>query len=510
MTEGQVQNINENVLNTNNTNNKNLSYPIQSTQPEHIIELIKNAGVVGAGGAGFPTYVKYNAKVDTLIINAAECEPLIDVDKLLIEHYFEKVYEGIVVAADLIGAKRVVIALKAKYKKQIEIIKKFKEKIGKNINTSAVGSEGLTASDSIAATAVNKTITSLFRNVNFEIFELDNFYPAGDEQVLVYLVTSRIVPEGGIPLMVGVVVSNVETLLNVSNALKNMPVIEKYLTINGLVGSPKTLKVPVGTPVKLLLEFCNIDKAKSFTVLDGGPMMGKIIDADNYAVKKTTKSILVLPTENIVISQKLRSKQNQVKRAQAICLSCRMCTDLCPRYLLGHSLFPDELMKKMYKGTLNDDELEKFSFSYLCCDCGVCELYSCPVDLSPRSLLQYIKERLAQLGVKNPHTRKDLKQNEFIDYRRVPVQRLLSRLNLTEFDVKTGLNDFDLNINFVKLYLSQHIGAKSNPVVSVGDKVNRGQVIAKIPEGKIGSNIHSSINGVVKEINDEFIIIERL
>ncbi len=440
------------------------------------IELIKNAGIVGAGGAGFPTYIKYGAKVDTFIINAAECEPLIDVDKILIQNYFEKVYEGIKTASELLEAKRVVLALKAKYKSAIEVIEQFKKK--NNIN-------------------------------DFEIYKMDNFYPAGDEQVLVYEITGKIVPEGGIPLMVGVVVSNVETLFNVANALKNIPVTEKFVTVNGQVKFPQTIIVPVGTPINVILDYCGLDKSKDFKVLDGGPMMGKLIDETDYAVKKTTKSILVLPSDNIVIIQKLRSKANQVKRAQAICLSCRMCTDLCPRYLLGHSLFPDELMKKMYKGTLNDDELERFSFSYLCCDCGVCELFSCPVDLSPRSLLNYIKEKLAQLKVKNPHTRKDLNVNEFREYRKVPVNRLISRLNIEEYDVKTELKQFDAKIDFVKLYLTQHIGAKSIPIVNVGDKVVAGQIIAKIPEDKIGSNIHSSIDGVVKEISNDYIIVEK-
>lgn len=440
------------------------------------IELIKNAGIVGAGGAGFPTYIKYGAKVDTFIINAAECEPLIDVDKILIQNYFEKVYEGIKTASELLEAKRVVLALKTKYKSAIEVIEQFKKK--NNIN-------------------------------DFEIYKMDNFYPAGDEQVLVYEITGKIVPEGGIPLMVGVVVSNVETLFNVANALKNIPVTEKFVTVNGQVKFPQTIIVPVGTPINVILDYCGLDKSKDFKVLDGGPMMGKLIDETDYAVKKTTKSILVLPSDNIVIIQKLRSKANQVKRAQAICLSCRMCTDLCPRYLLGHSLFPDELMKKMYKGTLNDDELERFSFSYLCCDCGVCELFSCPVDLSPRSLLNYIKEKLAQLKVKNPHTRKDLNVNEFREYRKVPVNRLISRLNIEEYDVKTELKQFDAKIDFVKLYLTQHIGAKSIPIVNVGDKVVAGQIIAKIPEDKIGSNIHSSIDGAVKEISNDYIIVEK-
>lgn len=440
------------------------------------IGLIKSAGVVGAGGAGFPSYIKYDARVDTLIVNAAECEPLIDVDKLLISNYFQKVYEGIKTAADLLEVKKIYIALKTKYDKEIEVLENYKS------NANGAG---------------------------FEIFKMDNFYPAGDEQVLVYEITGRIVPEGGIPLMVGVVVTNVETLLNTANAISGKPVISKFVTVNGEVERPQTLEVPVGTPVSLLLDYCGINNSINFRVLDGGPMMGKLIDEKSYAVKKTTKSIIVLPYDSIVIAQKLRSQHSQAKRAQAICLSCRMCTDLCPRYLLGHYLFPDELMKKLYKGSITDEDLERFDFSYLCCDCGLCELYSCPVDLSPRSLLNYIKEKLAEKNIKNPHTRKDLSTNEFREYRRVPISRLVRRLEIHQYSKKTELLNFEGNVDYIKLYLSQHIGAKSIPVVKAGDKVSAGNVVANIPEGKIGSVIHSSISGTVAEINNDYIIVKK-
>src|SRR4030042_2158285 len=367
------------------------------------IEIIKNAGIVGAGGAGFPSHVKFNAQADILIINGAECEPMIHVYKLLLEHDFGKVYEGMITAAALTGAKRIVLALKAKYSDAIKVIEDFK----------------------------NSTKSGGF---NFEILPLGNFYPAGDEQVLVYEVTHKIVPEGGILLQVGVIVTNPETLLNISNALGGENVTQKYVTVNGEVDKPMTLKVPVGTPVKKLLEFCGgITTGGEYAVIDGGPMMGKIIDMDNYAVKKTTQSKIVLPEDSIVVEHKRRSIHKAVKRAQAICLSCRMCTDLCPRYLLGHELFPDEMMKKMYRGELADSDLEKFGFAFLCCDCGLCELYSCIVDLSARSLFNYIKEELAKSGIKNPHNRKELNLNEFRDFRKVPIDRLEKRLEIDKY-----------------------------------------------------------------------------
>lgn len=442
------------------------------TKPE--IEIIRNAGVVGAGGAGFPTHVKLGATVDTLIINGAECEPLINVDKQLLEFYFDSIYEGIRVAAELTGAKKVVLALKGKYKEALKAVENFEQK-----------------------------------EVKFEIFKLGNFYPAGDEQVLVYEVTGKIVPEGGIPLQVGVVVSNVETLLNVYKATKGQSVTRKYVTINGEVKNPSTLLVPVGTPVKKLIEYCGGVTAEEYSCLDGGPMMGKLIDIETYAVKKTTKSIVVLPEDSIVITNRKRDISGVLKRAQAICLSCRMCTDLCPRYLLGHDLFPDELMKRMYVRELDEERMKNFDYAYLCCDCGLCELYSCVVDLSARSLFNYIKLELGKMGIKNPHTRKELEANPFREYRKVPVDRLEKRLEIDKYDSKTPLVDFSMDIREVKLYLSQHVGAPSKPVVKVGDSLKEGDLVADIPEGKLGARIHSSIDGIVKEINQGYVVVGR-
>ncbi|MCL4416131.1 MAG: SLBB domain-containing protein, partial [Actinobacteria bacterium] len=300
-----------------------------------------------------------------------------------------------------------------------------------------------------------------------------------------------------------------ETLLNVSNAFGGENVTQKYVTVNGEVASPMTLKVPVGTPIKKLIQYCGgVITGGDFAVIDGGPMMGKIVDLNKYAVKKTTKSIIVLPEDSIVVENRRRSINRVIKRAQAICLSCRMCTDLCPRYLLGHELFPDEMMKKMYRGELSDSDLEKFDFAFLCCDCGLCELYSCVVDLSGRSLFNYIKAELGKKGIKNPHNRKDLTVNDFRDYRKVPSDRLEKRLEVDRYPGITSLGEFNAKISEIKLYLSQHVGVPSVPIVRTGDKVTGGQLVADICEGKLGAKIHSSINGIVSEITDSYIIIK--
>lgn len=155
-----------------------------------LVRLVRDAGVVGAGGAGFPTHVKLAAdNVEYVIVNGAECEPLLRVDQQLSERFAPQLLNALDGIVSVLGARKGIFALKGKYKNAIKVLN---ECIGKR--------------DTL------------------EVFELKDFYPAGDEQVLVYEVTQRIVPEGGIPLMVGCVVINVETLLNVSNALNQIPV----------------------------------------------------------------------------------------------------------------------------------------------------------------------------------------------------------------------------------------------------------------------------------------------
>ncbi len=438
-----------------------------------IVEAVKSAGVVGAGGAGFPTHVKLAANVDTIIVNGAECEPLINVDKLLFEKYPQEVLGGLQMAAQAVGAKRVVIALKEKYTDAIRVLEEYNGKI-----------------------------------LSYEIFKLGNFYPAGDEQVLVNEVTKKIVPEGGIPLMVGIVVINVETLLNVYHASKDCNVTETFVSINGAVERPVTLKVPIGTSARQLIDEC-MPAIPEYGVIDGGPMTGKLVDAESHAVTKTTKALLILPADNIVIVQKKRKIGTQLKRAQAVCLSCRMCTDLCPRYLLGHDLFPDDLMKKMYKKELDAQSIKKFDFAWLCCDCGLCELYSCVVDLSARSIFNYLKIELAKAGIKNPHTRSELAVNEFAPFRKVPVSRLVKRLEIDAYyHRKLELADYTGEVKEIRLRLSQHIGSPAVPVVKIGDFVQKGTLVADIAPEKIGARIHSSIQGIVSGITDQTITIK--
>jgi len=178
-----------------------------------LLEKIKTAGVVGAGGAGFPTHVKLDCEVEYLLINAAECEPLLETDKFIMNRYSGEVIEAAAAVTEQIGAKEAFIAIKGVNGREIAAMQK------------AITQKG---------------------DERIKIFRLDNYYPAGDEQMAVFDITGRIVPPSGIPLEIGVVVSNVATMLNIYDAAAGVPVTHKILTVTGYVSSPKILRVPIG------------------------------------------------------------------------------------------------------------------------------------------------------------------------------------------------------------------------------------------------------------------------
>jgi Na+-translocating ferredoxin:NAD+ oxidoreductase RnfC subunit len=175
---------------------------------------------------------------------------------------------------------------------------------------------------------------------------LGNYYPMGDEQVLVYEVTGRIVPEGGIPLACGVVVVNVETLLNIGAALeRGEPVTQKYVTVTGAVKNPATYKVPVGLSYRELIEAAGGATVPDPVLINGGPMMGKVERNLSAPVTKTSQGIIVLNSDHPHIVAKGRGISEMMRIAKTACCHCQLCTDLCPRYLLGHGMRPDKLIR---------------------------------------------------------------------------------------------------------------------------------------------------------------------
>jgi Na+-translocating ferredoxin:NAD+ oxidoreductase RnfC subunit len=437
------------------------------------INAINSAGIVGAGGAGFPTHVKLNAKVEYVIVNGAECEPLLRVDQQLLAIKAKEVLEALNIIVAKTAAQKGIIALKTKYK---PAILKLREEIKKYDK--------------------------------LEIFTLGNFYPAGDEQIVVYEVLGRIVPEGGIPLDVNTIVINVETLLNVYNALEGRPVTEKYLTVTGEVKNPKTIKVPIGIKIAQAIELAGGTTVSKFKVIDGGPMMGKIIEDIQTSVTKTTKGLIVLPYDHPLLISKDRNIERMMKLAKTACMHCSLCTEVCPRNLLGHRIHPHKLIRlASYNSTCEKESSAMEAF--LCCECRLCE-YACVMDLQPWKLHKLLKAKMSEMGVKNLNHRKPEKVHPFREYKRYPVGKLVAKLGLTNYDVDAPIEE-KVNMEFsnITLPLRQHIGISANPIVKIGDKVKKGQLIADIPEKKLGAKVHASIDGIVENVSDSQIVICR-
>lgn len=439
-----------------------------------LLDKIKSAGVVGAGGAGFPTHVKLASKADYILMNAAECEPLLRVDQQIMDVYCDDIIHGFEMAGRLVDAKKAIIGIKYKHK---QVIQKLRQRISE-----------LNLDDYIS------------------VNELKDVYPAGDEQVLVYELTGRVVPEMGIPLNVGCVVVNSETCLNIYNSMNDVAVTDSYVTIAGDIDNPCTLKVPVGTPLRKLFEFANISNIEDYGIIDGGPMMGPLLSNLESSVTKKSKGYILLKKEHSLIKNKGVDQAQAKKLNRGSCEQCRMCTDLCPRYLLGHNLQPHKMVRTQ---AYNIDDLTGQQTAQLCVQCNLCELFSCPIGIKPMHANNYFRAKLLNEGIKYSASKEVFEVRNNRDFRLVPTKRLIARLGLYKYDRPAPLLDKDIDISQVKIATRQHVGAPAKPIVSVGDNVVKGQLIGIIQENSLGANIHSSINGVVVDVNDNYITIRR-
>ena len=434
-----------------------------------IVELVKNAGVVGAGGAGFPTHVKIDAKADIVIANGAECEPLLQSDQRAMDLYTDQLIAGLRLVMQQVGAERGFIAVKEKHH---VLVQKIRE--------------------------------SLATETSMELLPLENMYPAGDEHVLVNLATGRVVPEGGIPLNVGVVVTNVATLINIYYASQGQPVIERLVTVIGEVANPAVVRVPIGTPVSTIISALGGMKSDDCVVISGGPMMGEMLADLNSPITKLTSGLIVLPRNHKVVTLKSQKPQNHFIKARSTCCQCNYCTLMCPRYQLGHNLEPHKVMRAL--GGAIDERLEDFTQAYLCSECGICGFYACVHELMPIQINRMLKQRLRQAQIPNLHQRTDVAKRNPVLPTGIPADRLLRRIGLGAYDVKTPLDEVQVTPREVFLPLRQHIGAPAEARVQVGDRVERGQLIGEIPAGSLGARIHASISGEVVAVTDTVVI----
>ncbi|MGI9951708.1 4Fe-4S dicluster domain-containing protein [Moorellaceae bacterium AZ2] len=440
----------------------------RGTDLDFVINRIAAAGVVGAGGGGFPTAFKLKTgrPIRTVIINGAECEPLLRVDQALMARYPAELLTALATIVEASSAEWGVVALKEKYRE--------------------------------AHTALEEEIKNYPR---LKLHILPDVYPMGDEHLLTYSVTGQTIPPGGLPLQAGAVVINVETLYNIHEALKGIPVTHKYVTVTGAVRRPATVKVPVGTPVENLLELAGGPSADRYLIMDGGPCMGKVT-SPSAPVSKTTKGIIVLPLDHPLAAIYQRDLKRDLKLALSVCCQCRQCTDFCPRHLLGHPLEPHRIIRAVTYG-LADVTLPQ---ALLCSECGLCDLYACPFNLSPRQVNRRIKAELRQKDFR-PTGWGGSGPLPWREGRQVPTRRLIERLGLQEYSARPAtLREGEVTVTRVRLALKQGAGAAARPLVGVGDRVQRGDLVARTDGGTLGADLHASIGGIVRAVEGEIVI----
>jgi Na+-translocating ferredoxin:NAD+ oxidoreductase RnfC subunit len=339
-----------------------------------------------------------------------------------------------------------------------------------------------------------------------EVGELPDIYPAGDEQVLVYELTGRTVPEAGIPIQVGCVVINSETALNVYNASQGKAVTEKYITIAGDIPNRCTVKVPVGTPIIDVLKLSGIENFDGYAVIDGGPMMGPVMSClDGYITKKH-KGFVILKKQHHLIRKKSVTPEQARRVNRSSCEQCRMCTDMCPRYLIGHDMQPHKMMRAL---SYRLDDLEGQKTAMLCCQCNLCELFSCPAGLFPKNANLHFKDKLAEQNIRYTPVKTEFTARKNREYRLIPSKRLIARLGLHDFDKPAPIEEIEIEPELVCIATRQHVGAPAVSLVTAGDHVQTGQLIGRIPEGSLGATIHSSISGTVVESGNDYIAIRR-
>jgi len=292
------------------------------------VEAVRNSGLVGLGGAGFPTFIKLNPKnleeVDTLVINGAECEPYITADNREFLENGKNVVKGIELVCRYLAIDHVFIGIEDN---KPEAIAKMKELIKDRFG--------------------------------WKVVALKSKYPQGAEKVLIYETTGKVVKEGQLPADQGVIVMNVSSVAFVASYMETgMPLVSKRLTVDGsAVAEPKNVLAPIGAHYGDVIEFCGGYKAEPKMILMGGPMMGIAVPNDDYPVVKNNNAILAFAEEDTLL------------RDENPCIRCSRCVNACPVLLMPAAIDKAVLARDL-------DTLAELKVN-LCIECGCCS-YVCP------------------------------------------------------------------------------------------------------------------------------------
>jgi cobalamin reductase len=424
---------------------------------------VEDLGIVGAGGGGFPTEVKLRTPVPLVIVNGAECEPLLHKDKELLRHESASMLAGLRIVMDRVGAREGVVGVKHKYDEVIASLR-----------------TGLPA--------------------GVRVVPLSDTYPAGDEFILVHDVTGRVIPPGGLPRDVGAVVVNVETLVNVG---LGRPVTHKYLTVAGAVRDPVTLRVPVGVSVGEVIAAAGGPTEPNIAVLLGGVMMARLARGLDEPVTKTTGGVVVLPATHPLVLRHGATPAQVARIGRAACDQCRFCTEMCPRYLLGHPIEPHKAMQALMFAGPKDPLI---AGTLYCCECNLCTMFACPEDLDPKTVCVSAKPVAREKGLFFAGRPESVKPHPLADQRRIPTRRLMAKLGIAGFRNEGPLEDRLPAPSRVVLPLKQHAGEPARPVVRPGEKVREADLVAAPAEGALGAPIHASIAGTVRSIDGAVVV----
>lgn len=436
----------------------------------NLAEQVRQAGVVGAGGGGFPTHVKVSAKADVVIANGAECEPLLHKDAAVMERQAREMVRGMILTMEAVGARDGIVGIKAKKTQAVEAVQ------------------------------------AACQGTPVRVHLLGDYYPAGDEYDLVYTTTGRLIPPAGIPLQVGAVVCNVETFVNVAAAAEGQPVTRKTVTLAGAVKHPTTVTVPVGTTFRDAIEATGGFATDQPVLCVGGLMMGETTEDLDTPITKTSTGVVVLPRDHHVIERKLKPAAAQNAIGKSACDQCRYCTEYCPRYLLGYAVEPHQVMRSL-AFTATGAELWN-QWAALCCACGLCTLYACPEELFPKEACDQSKAEMRRANLKWTGST-TVKPHPLRDGRRVPIKTLMKKLHIQQYDHPAHWEDVRFAPRRAVLPLKQNAGAANRPLVQPGDRVRAGQMVGQVPEPVLGAPIHAPFDARVVSVNDR-IVLERI
>lgn len=325
--------------------------PCQNFDKKELIQKIRESGLVGLGGAGFPTSVKLlpppGKELDILIINGAECEPYITSDYREMLENTHSIVEGTKIVMELTGISNAYIGIESNKQKAIRLLDQE---------------------------------TSKYNNI--QVVPLKTRYPQGGEKQLIYAVSGRRVPAGKLPSDVGVLAQNVNTVAFIASYIKTgMPLIKKKVTVDGgAVATPKNVEVLIGTPLKDVFEFCGGFKEEPRKVIMGGPMMGVAQFSLENTVIKQTNALLAL------------SQQETELRPESVCIRCGKCAAVCPM-----SLLPLYLNANAVNGRV--EETTKYHVND-CIECGCCS-YVCPASRHLVQSIRYAKAELKRIAADN-------------------------------------------------------------------------------------------------------------